>query len=86
MPEISRSYDQITQKNYFTFATTPKMSTYLLSLVVSNYDFFEDKTGVTPVRVYTVPSEVENAKYAANFGSKVLSYFNNYFNISVIFF
>ena len=63
-----------------TFDTTPTMSTYLLAFVVGEFDYVESKTaeGVR-MRVYTPPGKKERGQFALDVGTKVLSYFAEYF-------
>lgn len=65
------------------FATTPVMSTYLVAIVVGEYDYVEDtsKDGVL-VRVYTPVGKKEQGVFALEVASKVLPYYKQYFNIA----
>lgn len=65
------------------FATTPIMSTYLVAVVVGEYDYVEDHSadGVL-VRVYTPPSKQEQGLFALEVATKVLPYYKDYFNIA----
>lgn len=67
----------------YDFETTPIMSTYLVAVVVGEYDFVEDKSadGVV-VRVYTRPGKKEQGLFALHVATKVLPYYKNYFNIA----
>lgn len=66
-----------------TFDTTPIMSTYLVAVVVGEYDYVEDTSsdGVT-VRVYTPVGKKEQGRFALDVATKVLPYYNDYFNIA----
>jgi len=65
------------------FATTPVMSTYLVAVVVGDFDYVEDKSsdGVT-VRVYTPPGVKEQGRFALHVATKVLPYYKDYFKIA----
>lgn len=65
------------------FGTTPMMSTYLVACVVGEYDFVEGATtdGVT-VRVYTPVGKREQGRFALDVATKVLPYYNDYFQIA----
>ncbi|KAK6630961.1 hypothetical protein RUM44_003133 [Polyplax serrata] len=65
------------------FDTTPIMSTYLVAVVVGEYDFIEDisKDGVL-VRVYTPVGKKEQGRFALEVATKVLPYYKEYFNIA----
>ncbi|XP_051165800.1 puromycin-sensitive aminopeptidase [Leptopilina boulardi] len=65
------------------FETTPKMSTYLVAVVIGEFDYVENKTsdGVV-VRVYTPIGKKEQGEFALEVATKVLPYYHNYFGIS----
>lgn len=65
------------------FESTPKMSTYLLAMIVGEFEFLETKTkeGVL-VRVFTTPGKKHQAKFALETASKMLSFYNEYFGIN----
>ena len=71
------------------FEPTPKMSTYLLSFIVGEFEYIEGKTtrpssggkdGVL-VRVFTTPGKKDQAKFALDVAIKCLEFYNNYFGI-----
>ncbi|KAL5290109.1 NPEPPS family protein [Megaselia abdita] len=66
-----------------SFEKTPIMSTYLVAVVVGEFDFVEDKSsdGVT-VRVYTPLGKKEQGLFALKVATKVLPYYNDYFKIA----
>ncbi|XP_063975639.1 puromycin-sensitive aminopeptidase isoform X2 [Diachasmimorpha longicaudata] len=65
------------------FEKSPIMSTYLVAVVVGEFDFVEDKTtDGTVVRVYTPKSKQEQGRFALDVATKVLPYYNKYFGIS----
>lgn len=59
------------------------MSTYLVAVVVGEFDYVEDKTpdGVL-VRVYTPQTKKDQGLFALQAATKVLPYYNEYFGIS----
>lgn len=65
------------------FETTPVMSTYLVVVVVGEYDFVEAKSedGVL-VRVYTPVGKKEQGQFALEVATKALPYYKEYFNIA----
>lgn len=65
------------------FEKTPIMSTYLVAVVVGEFDFVEDKSsdGVV-VRVYTPLGKKEQGMFALKVATKVLPYYNDYFKIA----
>lgn len=67
----------------YHFETTPIMSTYLVAVVVGEYDYIESKSadGVV-VRVYTPKGKAEQGRFALEVATKVLPYYKEYFNIA----
>ncbi|XP_012260332.2 puromycin-sensitive aminopeptidase isoform X1 [Athalia rosae] len=65
------------------FEKTPIMSTYLVAVVVGEYDYVEGKSsdGVL-VRVYTPKGKKEQGEFALEVATKVLPYYNTYFGIA----
>ena len=62
------------------FVPTPKMSTYLLAVLVGKFEKIETKTpeGIT-VRVFTTPGKTHQAQFALDTAAKILSFYNSYF-------
>lgn len=79
---VKQSYDVENSVRY-DFETTPIMSTYLVAVVVGEYDYVEDRSadGVL-VRVYTPPGKKEQGLFALEVATKVLPYYKDYFNIA----
>lgn len=67
----------------YDFETTPIMSTYLVAVVVGEYDYIESMSedGVV-VRVYTPRGKKEQGHFALEVATKVLPYYKEYFNIA----
>ncbi|XP_037947541.1 puromycin-sensitive aminopeptidase [Teleopsis dalmanni] len=65
------------------FDRTPIMSTYLVAVVVGEYDYVEGKSedGVI-VRVFTPVGKKEQGLFALEVATKVLPYYKSYFNIA----
>lgn len=66
-----------------SFDRTPIMSTYLVAVVVGEYDYVEAKSedGVL-VRVYTPVGKKDQGQFALDVATKVLPYYKSYFNIA----
>ncbi|XP_011349925.1 puromycin-sensitive aminopeptidase isoform X2 [Ooceraea biroi] len=66
-----------------TFERTPIMSTYLVAVVVGDFDYIEDTSsdGVL-VRVYVPKSKKEQGQFALEVATKVLPYYKTYFGIA----
>ncbi|XP_065216102.1 puromycin-sensitive aminopeptidase-like [Planococcus citri] len=65
------------------FQRTPIMSTYIVAMVVGDFDYVEDKTsdGIL-IRVYTPPGKKEQGRFALHCATKVLPFYKDYFNIA----
>lgn len=65
------------------FAPSPKMSSYLVAVVVGEFAYVEDRSadGVL-VRVYTPPSVKEQGRFALHVATKVLPYYKEYFQVA----
>lgn len=65
------------------FRTTPIMSTYLVAIVVGEFDYVENtsKDGVL-VRVYTPVGKKDQGLFALEVATEVLPYYKDYFNIA----
>jgi len=80
MPETSVKEEGETKT--ITFNTTPIMSTYLLAIVVGQFDYLEDSTsdGVK-VRVFTPLGKKDQGQFALECAVKSLSFYNEFFGI-----
>ncbi|XP_045766880.1 puromycin-sensitive aminopeptidase [Maniola jurtina] len=70
-------------KKTLQFDTTPIMSTYLVAVVVGEYDYVEktSRDGVL-VRVYTPVGKSKQGLFALEVAAKVLPYYKEYFDIA----
>jgi len=63
------------------FATTPRMSTYLVAFLVGDFVCTSGESDGTPIRACATPDKVEYTKFALSASEFVLHYYNNYFGI-----
>jgi aminopeptidase N len=63
------------------FATTPKMSTYLVAFLVGDFQCVSGQSDGTPIRACATPDKVKYAKFALSASEFVLHYYNTYFGI-----
>ncbi|HSF31639.1 MAG TPA: M1 family metallopeptidase [Candidatus Tectomicrobia bacterium] len=63
------------------FAESPIMSTYLLAIMVGEFECVEAQVEGTLVRVWTTPGKKEQGRYALDVSCRLLSFYNNYFGI-----
>jgi aminopeptidase N/puromycin-sensitive aminopeptidase len=68
-------------KHTIAFATTPKMSTYLVAFLVGDFKCAGDTQDGVAIRVCSTPDKVALAPYALDVAKYVLHYYNNYFGI-----
>ncbi|XP_055688287.1 puromycin-sensitive aminopeptidase [Lutzomyia longipalpis] len=82
MPVISETIQEDGWK-IVKYQTSPIMSTYLVAVVVGEYDFVEATSddGVL-VRVYTPVGKKEQGQFALEVATKVLPYYKDYFQIA----
>jgi len=63
------------------FATTPKMSSYLLALAVGDWECLEGSAGDIPIRICGVPGKKAYAGLALAAAEYTMKYYNRYFGI-----
>src|ERR1700712_5005288 len=69
------------EKHTVSFATTPKMSTYLVAFLVGDFQCEKGKADGTPIRVCATPDKKNLTKFALDEAKKTLHYYNEYFGI-----
>uniref|UniRef100_A0A1A8GQJ2 Aminopeptidase n=1 Tax=Nothobranchius korthausae TaxID=1143690 RepID=A0A1A8GQJ2_9TELE len=62
--------------------TSVNMSTYLVAFVVANFISVSKNVSGTMVSVYSVPEKMEHTEYALETASKLLEFYNSFFEIS----
>ena len=78
---ISDKPGPIAGKHTLHFATTPKMSTYLVAFLVGDFQCTEGKSDGVPVRACSTPDKVQLTKFALESAKYVLHYYDTYFGI-----
>jgi aminopeptidase N len=78
---ISDTPTPVAGKHTLQFATTPKMSTYLVAFLVGDFRCTEGKSDGVPIRACSTPDKVELTKFALESAKYVLHYYDNYFGI-----
>jgi aminopeptidase N len=78
---ISDKAGPVAGKHTLRFATTPKMSTYLVAFLVGDFKCTEGKSDGVPIRACSTPDKVELTKFALESAKYVLHYYNAYFGI-----
>ena len=82
MPAVSEDV-RVDGKKEIQFAPTPIMSTYLVAIVVGEFEYIESKTtdGNATVRVYAPHGKKEQGQFALEVATKALPYYSQYFKI-----
>jgi aminopeptidase N len=68
-----------------TFDRTPKMSTYLVAMLVGDFVCRDGRSDGTAIRVCTTPDKIGQAGFALQAAEQQLAFFNNYFGIKYPF-
>ena len=63
------------------FATTPKMSTYLVAFLVGDFQCVSGQSDGVPIRVCATPDKVQYGRFAVSAAEYVLHYYNTWFGI-----
>ncbi len=69
------------EKHTVSFATTPRMSTYLVAFLVGDFQCSKGSSDGTPIRVCATPDKVKMTRFALGEAEKTLHYYNGYFGI-----
>ncbi len=64
-----------------SFATTPRMSSYLVAMVVGQFDSVEGSAEGVPIRVFSTAGKKQLGTYALQSAEDILRYYNQYFAI-----
>lgn len=68
-------------KHTVQFATTPKMSTYLVAFLVGDFQCVSGESDGIPIRACATPDKVQMGSYAVKAAEFVLHYYDTYFGI-----
>jgi aminopeptidase N len=68
-------------KHTIHFSTSPRMSSYLVAIVVGNFEYIEGEADGIPIRVWTSPGKREMGRFALAAAEFNLSYYDRYFGI-----
>jgi aminopeptidase N len=68
-------------RRHIAFATTPRMSTYLLALLAGDMQAIHARAGGTALAAWTPAGETAQAQYALDVEAAVLPYYNSYFGV-----
>jgi aminopeptidase N len=68
-------------KHTLKFATTPKMSTYLVAFLVGDFVCTSGKSDGVPIRACSTPDKVKLTRFAVESAKYILHYYDTYFGI-----
>ena len=68
-------------KHTVTFAATPKMSTYLVAMIVGDFVCRSGSADATPIRVCSTPDKLALTGFALEAAQQQLAFYNDYFGI-----
>jgi aminopeptidase N len=68
-------------KHTIKFATTPKMSTYLVAMAVGDFECVEGSADNTPIRVCGTPDKKPLSAAALRYATEILKFYNQYYGI-----
>jgi aminopeptidase N/puromycin-sensitive aminopeptidase len=78
---VSDTPDPIAGKHKLKFATTPKMSTYLVAFLVGDFQCTAGDSDGVAIRSCATPDKVALTPYSLDVAKQVLHYYNSYFGI-----
>jgi aminopeptidase N len=68
-------------KHTLTFATTPRMSTYLVAFLVGDFACTKGSSEGIPIRACSTPDKVQLTTFSVKAAEHFLKYYNDYFGI-----
>jgi puromycin-sensitive aminopeptidase len=72
-------------KHTVKFATTAKMSSYLVALAIGQFEYVEGQADGIPIRVWGPPGAKQDGTYALAVAEQCMKYYNHYFGIKYPF-
>ena len=72
-------------KHTVKFATTAKMSPYLVAVAVGDFEYIEGSADGIPIRVYSTPGKKQLGAFALEAAENVLRYFDHYLGVKYPF-
>jgi len=73
------------RKHTVSFAPTPKMSTYLVAMIVGDFVCRSGAAGGTPIRACSTPDKLGLTGFSLEAAEQQLAFYNNYFGITYPF-
>ncbi len=82
---ISDSPGPGADKHSITFSTTPKMSSYLVAMVVGDFECLSGEQDGIPIRICAVPEKKKLGGYALQCTKEILHFYDQYYGIKYPF-
>ncbi len=76
---------RVGSRHKLTFATSPRMSTYLVALAIGDWQCLERNVEGIPVRVCSVPEKKEMGRFALEVAAQSLRFYNQWYGIKYPF-
>ena len=80
-PQVTNTLGPAPGKRTVVFAKTPKMSTYLVAMLVGDFECRSGAAAGVPIRVCATPDKVGLTAFALSAAEQQVSFFNEYFGI-----
>src|SRR5581483_3513285 len=84
-PVITNTPGPGENKHTVKFATTAKMSTYLVAIAVGDFEYVEGSADGIPIRVYALPGKKQMGTFALATAEQCITYYDHYFGIKYPF-
>src|SRR4051795_5123659 len=68
-------------KHTLKFATTKKLSTYLVAMLVGDFQCIEGSADNIPIRACATPDKKDQGKFALDAAEYIMHYYNDYFGV-----
>jgi aminopeptidase N len=78
---VSDTPGPVAGKHTILFATTPKMSTYLVAFLVGDFQCVSGASDGVPIRACATPDKAQMGRFAVQAAEFVLHYYDHYFGI-----
>src|SRR5271167_2927436 len=78
---ISDTPGPVVGEHTVKFATTPKMSTYLVAFLVGDFQCISGESDGVPIRACATPDKAEQGRFAVSAAEFILHYYDTYFGI-----
>lgn len=72
-------------KHTVRFSTTPKISSYLVALLVGEFESVDGEADGIPIRVWATPGKKQLSTFALATAQDIMKYYNHYFDIKYPF-